>query len=179
MLLHWIIAATILLQIALGWFMASQTDRAVKKQFEAIHISLGLTVLILTVARIVWTLTYPRPTMPSGLKRWEKVLSHTVNGLFYVLMLALPLTGWFMESVGKHPIPFWFSSWPHFPGIGQILAGVADRGAVKDTIERIHGSPLVWIMIVLIGLHVAGAIKHQFDGDPVLWRMAPWMKRPS
>ena len=89
MLLHWIIAATILLQIALGWFMASQTDRAVKKQFEAIHISLGLTVLILTVARIVWTLTYPRPTMPSGLKRWEKVLSHTVNGLFYVLMLAL------------------------------------------------------------------------------------------
>ena len=58
------------------------------------------------------------------------------------------------------------------------LTAGADPRALKETIEGIHGSPLVWSMIALIVLHVAGALKHQFDGHPVLWRMAPWMKRP-
>jgi cytochrome b561 len=50
---------------------------------------------------------------------------------------------------------------------------------LKDTIEEVHGTPLVWAMVALVALHVIGAVKHQFDGHPVIWRMAGWLKRPG
>lgn len=173
--LHLIIALAIIGQIALGWYMGTLKGPA-EKGFESYHISLGLTVLLLTVVRIVWTFTSQRPPLPEDMPGWEKGLAHFVHAGFYVLLLALPLSGWFMESVGPRPIHFWGAVWPHFPGMAAILQG-HDKRAIKDTVEQIHGTPLVWSMIALIVLHVAGAIKHQFDGNPVLWRMIPGVRR--
>jgi cytochrome b561 len=174
--LHWIIAVTIFGQIGLGWYMGT-VEGPGGKVFEGYHISLGVTVLLLTLVRIVWSLAHPRPAMPEGMPGWEKGLAHTVHALFYVLLLAIPLSGWFMESIGARPIHVWGVVWPHFPGIAGMLEG-QDKRAVKKTIEWVHGAPLVWAMIALIVLHVAGALKHQVDSHPVLWRMVPGMKRP-
>ncbi len=175
--LHWTIALLIVLQIPLGWYMGTIEDRGVKRMLEGRHISIGVTILLLTLARIGWTLTHRRPPLPAAMPGWERGLAHATHTLFYGLLLALPLSGWIMESVGRRPIPFWGLTWPHFPGLDVLLAG-QDRDLFKDTVENLHGSPLVWSMIALVALHVAGALKHQFDGRPVLWRMVPGLKRP-
>jgi cytochrome b561 len=174
--LHWIIALAVVLQIALGWYMATIDDRAIHQMLEGRHISIGITILLLTLARIGWALTHPRPPLPEGMAGWEKGLARATHTLFYVLLLALPLSGWVMESTGPRPIPFWGLTWPHFPFLDLLLAG-RDHRAFHETVESIHGSPLVWSMIALIVLHVAGALKHQFDGHPILWRMVPGMRR--
>lgn len=173
--LHWLIALLIVTQIALGWTMGA-VAKPTGRMLEGWHISFGVLVLLLTLARIAWRLTHRPPPTPPGLSGWERGLAHAVHAGFYLLLLAIPLTGWFMESIGKRPIHVFGLTWPHFPGVGALLAGQNPR-AVKEALEQIHGSPLVWAMIALIVLHVAGALKHQFDGHPVLWRMVPGLKR--
>lgn len=176
--LHWTIALLVVLQIALGWYMGDLEDRAARRVLEGRHISIGITILLLTLIRIGWALTHRRPALPSGMPGWERGLARATHILFYVLLLAMPLSGWIMESVGPRPISFWGVPWPHFPGLAAMLAG-QDTEAFKDTVESLHGAPLVWSMICLIGLHVAGALKHQFDGHPILWRMVPGLKPPG
>jgi cytochrome b561 len=174
--LHLLIALLIIGQIALGWYMGT-LEGPQGRALEGYHISIGITVLLLTVVRIVWALTHPRPILPQGMPNWERNLARAVHGLFYILLLALPLTGWFMESIGARPIHLWGAVFPHFPAMPGLLDG-QDKRAIKDTMEWVHGTPLVWTMVGLIVLHVAGAIKHQFDGHPILWRMIPGVKRP-
>lgn len=174
--LHLVIALLVIGQIGLGWYMGT-LEGPQGKALESYHISIGVTVLLLTVVRIAWALTRPRPLLPEGMATWEKHLAHATHALFYVLLLALPLTGWFMESIGARPIHVWGAVFPHFPAMPGLLEG-QDKRAVKDTLEWVHGTPLVWTMVALIVLHVAGAIKHQFDGHPILWRMIPGLKRP-
>jgi cytochrome b561 len=174
--LHLIIALLIIGQIGLGWYMKT-LEGPQGKVLESYHISIGFTVLLLTVARIAWALTHRRPALPAGMPGWEVNLAHFVHALFYVLLLALPLTGWFMESIGARPLHFWGAVFPHFPAMPGLLEG-QDKRAIKKTMEWVHGTPLVWTMVALIGLHLAGAIKHQFDGHPILWRMIPGVKRP-
>lgn len=174
--LHWIIAISIGVQIGLGWYMGSLKGPAEKK-IEVIHISIGLTVLLLTLARVAWWMYRRPPPMVAALAPWERRLAKAVHALFYLMLFALPLSGWVMESIGRKPIPFWGRSWPHFPGLQAALAG-HDARMIKDTLEWTHGTPLAWAMIALVCLHVLGALKHQFDGSPVLWRMIPILKRP-
>lgn len=173
--LHWLIALLIVTQIALGWTMGA-VAKPTGRMLESWHISFGVLVLLLTLARIAWRLTHRPPPMPAGLSGWETGLAHAAHAGFYLLLLAIPLTGWFMESTGTRPIHVFGLTWPHFPGAAAVLAG-RDPRAVKEALEQAHGTPLVWTLIALIVLHVAGALKHQFDGHPVLWRMAPGLQR--
>ena len=175
MALHWLIAAAILTQIGLGWYFVALPRGELREGLEKIHISIGVTVLLLTLVRIAWRLVNRPPPLSDHIKPAERRAAHAVHGLLYLLLLALPLTGWVMESVGKRPIPFWTISWPHFPGLASMLAG-HDARSFKDSVEWTHGTPLVWTMVALVVLHVAGALKHQFDGSPVLWRMIPGLR---
>lgn len=137
-----------------------------------VHISVGLTILLLVLVRIVWRLTHPTPPLPEGMATWERVLARITHVLFYVLLLALPLTGWALVSSRPGPISFWGIPWPHLPGVASLLP---DKAAHKS-LQHLHVYTLILVVVVNLGLHVAGALKHQFDGHPVLWRMIPGMK---
>ena len=174
MVLHWTIAALIWIQLCLGWYFneVSKDHSPEQDYLTSIHISVGLTILLLVLVRIAWRLTHWPPPLPNGMPAWEKLLATVVHVVFYGLMLAMPLTGWALVSAGKDPISFWGIPWPHLPGIAQL---VPDRPAHK-TLKHLHVYVLVWIFLINISLHVAGALKHQFDGFPVLWRMIPFLK---
>ncbi len=184
-ILHWAIALLIFAQIGLGWYMNEVLPDHTPAQaaVESIHISLGLTTLLLVLARIGVRLASPPPPLPAGLPRWERLLSGAAHLLFYGLMLALPLTGWAMVSMGTRPIAFWGLPWPHLPGIAQIFGSPVPR-AVRHEVSHIHVYILIWIILLNLALHVAGALKHQFDGHPVLWRITgarpprPEVRRP-
>jgi cytochrome b561 len=170
--LHWTIALLILIQIGLGWDMNEwlPDHSPAQAKIEGLHVSLGLTILLLVLARIGWRLSHTPPPLPTGTPLWERLLAHAGHTLFYLLMLAMPLTGWAMVSLGKRPISFWGLPWPHMPGVSTMFGSPAPR-AVHEGISHIHVYILIWIVLINLALHVAGALKHQFDGRPVLWRM--------
>ncbi len=145
-------------------------------RIETLHISIGLTTLGLILVRIAVRLLNPPSPMPAGMPGWERALARTSHVLFYVLMLALPLSGWIMQSARQEELFLWGYHWPWLPGLGG-LAGRAHR-PVHEFLKALHTDYLVWLTLANLALHVAGAVKHQFDGNPVLWRMLPFLKRP-
>jgi len=179
MTLHWVIALLILTQIGIGWYMNEVLPDHSPAQAAAlpVHVSVGLTILLLVLARITVRLTHPAPPLPAGIAPWERILIGASIVLFYLLMLALPLTGWALVSLRPKPIGFWGLPWPHLPGVGQLLGSPAPK-PVRHELSHIHVYILIWIVLLNLALHVAGALKHQFDGRPVLWRMTP-LKRPG
>ena len=172
--LHWVIAVLILLQLGLGfWFseFAARGDPA-RGVVIGIHKSVGLTVLVLSLIRLGVRLTHPAPPLPADVPGWQRLLARATQVLFYVLIIALPLTGWLMVSTGARPL-VWFGlfDWPKIPGL------LGDRG-LHETLESTHVW-LAWTAIATLVLHVAGALKHQFvDRNLVLWRMLPLVGRP-
>lgn len=178
MMLHWVIAALVLIQIGLGWYMNEWLPDHSKAQdaVTTLHISVGLTILLLVVVRIGTRIAYPPPPLPTTLAPWERMLARCTHVLFYVLMLALPLTGWALVSIGPGPIALWGLPWPHLPGL-SFLHAPAHRPD-RHFLMQIHTNYLIWIILLNLALHIAGAVKHQLDGDPVLWRMTPGGRGP-
>jgi cytochrome b561 len=180
MTLHWLIALLIVIQLCLGWYMneALPDHSPAQAQIEGIHISLGLSILLLVVVRIVVRLLHPGPALPAGMPLWERWLARGSHLLFYALMLALPLTGWTLVSLGTHPISFWGLPWPHLPGVKQLFGAQPSRD-VRHQLSHLHVYILIWIVLVTLALHVAGALYHQFHRPRVLWRMLPWLAPPA
>ena len=147
--LHWTIALALAFQLALGFSMPK--DERGFALFQ-LHKTVGITILLLTLARLAWRLTHRPPAAVEG--GFNGFLAKAVHTLLYVFMVAMPLTGWAVVSTSPIQVPtlFWGAiPWPHLP-----LSGSLNEGA-EETHEL-----LAWIGIALIGLHVAGALRHQF-----------------
>src|SRR5579872_6878852 len=113
--LHWTIATLILTNIGIAWYFET-LHGAARMAPLGLHQSLGLSVLVLSVARVVWRLAVPPPKLPDYVHGWERWLASAVHVGFYVIMLGLPLTGWAMRSASPlvHilPIKLFFIPWP-------------------------------------------------------------------
>ena len=181
MTLHWLLAALILFMLALGLFMTSldEMDPRTFPLFQ-IHKSIGLTILILTLLRLGWRLANPVPSLPSGMRAWERLAARGTHALFYVLMIAIPLMGWATVSAAPLAVPtMWFGlfEWPHIPFLADLPR--AEKRMIEGPLATTH-AVLALSMLGLAVLHVAAALKHQFrDRDDVLKRMLPWTKLPT
>ena len=179
MALHWIIAFLIVAQICLGWYMneGGVPDHShAQDQIQDIHVTVGLSILILVLVRIGVRLTHPAPPLPRTLHLWERVLARITHWLFYALLLIMPLTGWALVSIRHEDIPFFGLAWPAIPGLDSLAK--PEVRSLGHTLKHVHVYILIWIVLINLALHVAGALKHQFDGNPVLWRMLP-IKAPA
>lgn len=177
--LHWLIALMIVTQLCLGWYMneVAPDHSPLQAQIESIHISFGLTILLLVLVRIGVRLGHPTPPLPAGMAAWERFLARASHLLFYLLLLILPLSGWALVSMGKGSIHFWGLPWPRMPGLAQLFGSPAPR-AIRHELSHIHVYILIWIVALTLALHVAGALRHQFGRTPVLWRMT-WLRPPT
>lgn len=166
-ILHWLIATLIVLNIAAAWIAEGQDD-ATATQIMTKHLAIGLTVLALSVGRLVWRLMHRPPPFAPNVKPWERALAHVVHYSFYALMIGLPLIGLAAHSAfsGGKPVSYF--------GLFQIPAfPMAMNRANGEFWGGLHGV-LAWGMIGLLALHVAGALKQHFIGrDGELWRMIP------
>lgn len=158
-------AVLLVFMIWLGWNM---DDDEVRYQ---LHKSIGITILFLALARLGWRFANPPPPLPEGMPALEKTVSHAVHVIFYTLMIAIPLGGWVMVSVSPFQVStvlYGALSWPHVP--------FTERFVSEDLYEFVafFHSKGAWVIIVLLALHVAGAVKHETGKEEgVLKRMVP------
>lgn len=171
--MHWLIAFGIIGMIGLGWYMGDLEDRAQQYALTQLHKSLGIVILLLSAARIIWRVMNPQPPEPE-MPAWQSSAARATHIAFYVLIIAMPLTGWLMVSASTTGIPtnlFGAIPWPHIPGLPNLSTEAKE--AFHVPIEFAH-SKLAWVAIVLLVLHVGAALKHQFvDKDGLLARMIP------
>lgn len=167
---HWIIAALVAANLWLGFFH-EDFGRDTRASMMFFHKAIGVTILGLSLARLLWRLGHRPPPFDTVLHPWEALLARLVHWLFYVLMIALPLSGWILTSTSDRATDYF--------GLFQIAPLPVSRS--KDThelFEEVH-ELLAFVMLGLIALHVLGALKHHFEGHRHLTgRMAPWLYRP-
>jgi len=166
--LHWIIAALIATQFTLAWMAEDLPLGMHKLALLARHKSFGMTVLMLAVLRLVWRLFNPAPPLPGGMSAVETFLARATHFLFYLLLFAMPLTGWLMSSAKNYSVS-WFGlfTWPD-------LVGPNDHSfEILKTTHWLLSNVLFAIAI----LHILAALKHHFwNKDDVLKRMLPFTK---
>lgn len=169
LVLHWGTAALVVTQLLLiaGAEEASGSERGF---WMGWHKSVGITILVLTLARLAWRIANPAIPLPESTPRLQKLAARATHVLFYVFLLAIPLAGWASSSAGGRTILMYgLFPWPDLPL-------PRDKGLAKDIIE-VH-ELLVKGLYVLIALHIAGALKHQFvDKDGLIGRMLPFLPR--
>ena len=172
--IHWLIAAALIFQIILGWRMGDGPKGPTTYALFQVHKSIGITILLLSLARLAWRLFNTPPAAPEGQPKWERVASKVVHVGFYVIMIGLPLTGWILVSTSRVPIPtllFGAIPWPHIPGLPELAAG--PKHLWHEIGEVGHGV-LVKVTYLLLALHLGAVAKHQIlDKDAVFANMAP------
>lgn len=162
---HWLIALIVICMLGGSFFLDDLPKPYISTAFM-IHKSFGITVLVLMLLRLYWLKHTGRPQLPPSMPAWEKFLSRFVQYSLYFFLIIQPLSGWIM-SVAANRIPSYFGliELP-FPGISS------DKG-LATFMETCH-IIIAWIIIGLLVLHVAGALKHHFiNKDNVLRSMLP------
>jgi cytochrome b561 len=163
---HWTIVALLIVQGSIGLIMVRLPKSPGVIPFFSFHKSLGLTILALAILRLGWRAFDPRPEEPAGMPRWQVVGAHVGHALLYVLLFAVPLTGWWFDSVSALRPLYWFGLFevPHLTGPDKEL---------KDFAAAVHAF-LFWILFFVAAAHAAMALIHQFiNRDNVLGRMWP------
>ena len=165
MLLHWALALLLAFQLALGWQLDGLSRGAAQFSGYQLHKSLGITILLLSLARLAIRFWHRRP--PAFVdSKWAGWAAKSVHALLYVVMIGGPLSGWIIVSTGKVQFPtllFGVVPWPHLP--------VPDGW--HEPAEGLHAA-MAWLFVGLLVLHVLGALRHQFVKDEnILARMIP------
>jgi cytochrome b561 len=181
MALHWLIAAVLLTNIALGLYAAeimADSDPMHGPVLQS-HKSLGLTVLMLSLVRVAWRLINPAPPLPQAMSREVKRVAHVSHFLLYVLIIAIPLTGWAMVSASRSGMPtnyFGLLHWPNLPFLANLPR--PEKMSLHRTFNTSH-LVLALSALALVPIHVAGALYHRGREDDVLTRMVPWARTPD
>jgi cytochrome b561 len=166
--LHWLVALLIFVGFPLGVYMHELPLSPTKLQLYSYHKWIGITVLLLAGARVAWRLTHRPPPLPDSVVRWQRQASAAVHGLLYLLILAIPLSGWLMSSAKGFPV-VWF-------GVLPLPDLVGKDKALGDQLAGVHQA-LNFTLLGLVILHVAAALKHHFiERQPFLQRMG-WGKQ--
>ena len=167
-LLHWLIAVLVIGLMAVGFAMTNLVAPFSQTQYDLfqLHKSFGLLLLVLMAVRLGWRVSQPVPPLPDGMTSIERFMAGATHWGFYILLIAMPISGLVMISASSFPIGEVFGLFP-FPDL------LADDQQVYEAARRAH-AVIGWAILALLALHVAGALKHHFvERDDTLRRMLP------
>jgi cytochrome b561 len=166
--LHWLMAVMIVCAAGLGLYMVGLDFSPQKLKLYAWHKWLGVTIFAVALARAAWRLTHRMPGLPVSVPPWQQRAAAFTHGLIYVLLFAIPISGWLTSSASGVPVVlFKVLPLPDLLEKDKVLA---------EQLALVHAS-LNYTLMALLTLHVAAALKHHFyDRDEVLRRMLPSFK---
>lgn len=164
--LHWITALAVLGLLGVGLWMIGLPLGFTKLHAYNWHKWVGLVVLALTIGRLLWRWRHPPPPLPGTIERWQVALAPVAHWTLLLLLLAMPLSGWFMSSAAGVSV-IWFGLlplpdlMPRDPGLFEAL--------------RTAHHVLSRLLIAVLILHVAAVVHHDvLRRDGVFRRMWPF-----
>jgi cytochrome b561 len=169
-LFHWGMLLLFIGIVVVGYYMTDLPLGAAKLKIYALHKSIGLTLLALAVLRLGWRLGERRPRLPP-MPAWQATAAGAAHALLYGLMLAIPLSGWLYNSAAGFPLQ-WFRlvNLPALTGADPVLKALAKEAHEVG----------VALLIAVVALHAAAALKHHFiDKDATLRLMLPSREEPK
>jgi cytochrome b561 len=167
--LHWVTVLAIVGLVLVGHWMQDLPNGPDKIRIYALHKSVGLTVLALSLARLAWRL-YAGAPIAVPMPRWQRIAAHASHFGLYALLLAMPLSGWLFNSASGFPLK-WF-------GLVKMPALAAYDPALKQLARGLHEN-LGWALLGVAAIHAVAALKHHvLDRDATLQRMLPLLRLP-
>lgn len=166
--LHWGMALMIIILISVGTYMTG-LDKADPSKMElmGMHKSFGVIFMQFAIFRVIWSRINKAPKLPTVLATWEKVLSKAVTGSLYLLMLAIPFSGYAMTNLFGYPVNLF--------GLTDLPV-LFDKNIEMALLAKQAHFLLVYTLIAALAAHIGGALKHRFLDKPeadVLPRMLP------
>ena len=163
--LHWLTALLVFVSFPLGVYMHGLALSPLKLQLISYHKWLGVTIFLLTAARLAWRAAHVPPPLPETIPLWQQRAAHGLHLLLYILLFAIPLSGWLMSSAKGFPVVYL--------GLVQLPDLVGKDKALGELLTEVH-EMLNFGLLALVGMHVAAALKHHFiERDTTLLRMLP------
>lgn len=166
MALHWLIAILIIIAFQLGQTMVDIPGiTPTKLKYFSWHKWLGVTVLALVAIRLLWRLKNPAPPYPNSMPGWQKMASSSLHGLLYVLMFAIPVSGYLYSSAAGIPVVY----------LGYVpLPTLIDPNPELKVVLKSTHIILNKVLLAAFILHVTAALKHLIiDRDGIFKRMLP------
>jgi len=169
MWLHWLLAAALVAMFALGIYMTDLPFSPARLKLYNWHKWAGMTVLALSVWRLLWRLTHPAPALPvtiaSAMPAWQRMAHHGTHHALYLLFFAVPVLGWVYSSAAGFPVVVF--------GVLPLPDLVAASPELADALKPLHKLSAL-AMGALVLMHVGAAVKHQLvDRDGLMQRMLP------
>lgn len=165
---HWITALGLFICFPLGMYMVDLPLSPTKLQLISYHKWLGVTLFSVLVLRLIWRATHAAPALPWHTPKWQIWAAHATHFALYLLMIAIPLSGWLMSSAKGFTTVYL--------GIFPLPDLVGKDKELGDTLKNLHAL-LNYALLTLFILHVVAALKHQLiDQDGLLSRMLPFTK---
>lgn len=178
---HWLLALALIGIVVMGLAMAhAPLAPATKFKLFQLHKSVGITILMLAVLRLLWRVTHQPPPLPAEMPAIEKAGAYGAHAVLYLLMIGLPLVGWALVSISPFNLPtvlYGLVPWPHI----AVLSGLsrATKTAWEPVFALVHAYG-AYLLIAVVGLHVLAALRHHFLlGDDILRRMLPGRRSTS
>ncbi|MFZ5657400.1 MAG: cytochrome b [Pseudomonadota bacterium] len=166
---HWISVVLLVAIAAVGLSMEDLPNSPDKIRLYALHKSLGLTLLAIVVLRLLWRLARPAPADLPGIAPWLRRAASGMHWGLYAMMLAMPLTGWLLNSAEGFPLQ-WF-------GLFNLPAIAPESESLAELAEDLHENGF-WLLVLLATGHVFAALYHHvFLRDGTLQRMLPGRRR--
>lgn len=165
--LHWLVALLIFTAFPLGIFMSDMPLSPLKLKLISYHKWLGVTVFLLAVARLAWRIGHTPPPLPETIPAWQRSAAQGLHHLLYLLLFAIPLSGWLMSSAkGFQTV---------YLGVLPLPDLIGKDKALSDALKAVH-EMLNFGLLALVFGHIAAALKHQFiDRNGILARMLPFL----
>ncbi|PLX77319.1 MAG: cytochrome b [Azoarcus sp.] len=163
--LHWLMALGLIGAFSLGVYIHELPLSPFKLKLYSWHKWAGVSLFMLVLVRLAWRLRHPAPPLPESMPKALRMIAHGTHVALYLLMLAIPLSGWLMSSA-KGFQTVWFGIVP----LPDLLSKNAELG---DLLQSVHEA-LNLCLAALVIAHIGAALKHHFiDRDDILRRMLP------
>lgn len=151
---HWLTVALVVAAAALGlWIAHAAPTEAIKPTLYNLHQSIGVTIGLVTMARLLWRLGHPPPPLPQDLPNILKFVSRLNHGAFYFWLIVMPLLGFIATNAWGFPL-IWF-------GLVPLPDPVGKNVPLAEMVTFAHRL-MAWSLIGMIVLHVSAALWHQF-----------------
>ena len=162
---HWLVVAMLVVQYSVALLLASFLPKSAEDSLAAWHFSMGSSVCVVMLARLLWRLTHTPPPPPADLSPGLRLLSRTTHWLFYGGYIVLPVLGWAAASAHGARV--------RLAGLIPLPMLVPKDDPFGKAMQTVH--PVIAVtLLALIALHIAGALYHAaIKRDGVVGRMLP------